>query len=305
MNERRSLWKDQNEWAPDPDQPALTTNSFDCSMSTSDTSPTHRKKQRHAMRACARKAAVCTFLVTDQITRPAATTSARAATDSEPTARDAIEQTPNSWKEERMEEPPPTGAGPESTGTDNEQKEALAGDGPRICVASLSDYNAGILHGAWIAADQTPEEFYEEVHAMLDRSPTRGAEEFAIHDYEGFGHYAVGEYDSLEWISTVACGISEQGLAFAAWVEACDRDPDRVARFEEAFRGNWESVEAYADELLSDLGYAPSIDAAAPEWLQPYINFNMEAFARDLELNGHIVAVRHADGVWIFDGGSG
>lgn len=168
--------------------------------------------------------------------------------------------------------------------------------------ASLSDYNAGILHGAWIAADQTPEELYDEVQAMLERSPTPGAEEFAIHDYEGFGHYEVGEYDSLEWISTVARGITEQGLAFAAWVEACDRDADRVAHFEEAYRGEWESVDAYADELLSDLGYVEAIDTAAPEWLQPYIKFNMEAFARDLELNGDVVAVRHAHGVWIFEG---
>ncbi len=201
-----------------------------------------------------------------------------------------------------MERPPQEGAGPESTGIDNEEHEVLREDGPRICVASLSDYNAGILHGAWIAADQTTEELFEEVQAMLDRSPTPGAEEFAIHDFEGFGQYEVGEYDSLDWISTIARGIGEHGLAFAAWVESCDRDADRVAQFEEAYRGDWETVEAYAEELLSDLGYEQVIDAAAPEWLQPYVQFNMEAFARDLELNGDIVAVKHVGGVWIFEG---
>lgn len=31
-------------------------------------------------------------------------------------------------------------------------------DGPRIYVASLSDYNAGTLHGKWIDADQSAED---------------------------------------------------------------------------------------------------------------------------------------------------
>jgi antirestriction protein len=65
-------------------------------------------------------------------------------------------------------------------------------------VASLSDYNAGILHGEWIDADQTADELHTAVRELLERSPSDlGAEEFAIHDYEGFGHYQPDEYDSL------------------------------------------------------------------------------------------------------------
>ena len=49
-----------------------------------------------------------------------------------------------------MELPPQPGAGPESTGNEDEEHEVLREDGPRIYVASLSDYNAGILHGEWV-----------------------------------------------------------------------------------------------------------------------------------------------------------
>ena len=58
---------------------------------------------------------------------------------------------------------------------------------PKIYAASLSDYNAGVLHGAWIRADQDEDKIEEAITAMLERSSQPGAEEWAIHDYEGFG----------------------------------------------------------------------------------------------------------------------
>ena len=202
-----------------------------------------------------------------------------------------------------MELPPDAGAGPETTGNeDEEQHERLEEDGPRIYVASLSDYNNGILHGAWIDAAQEVDELQAQVDEMLARSPTGHAEEFAIHDYEGFGHYSVDEYDSLEWVSRIARGIGEHGLAFGAWVARCGRNEQALEGFEDAYLGNWESVQDYAENLVGDMGWQDLIDRHLPESLQPYVRFDSEAFTRDLELSGDITAVIHADGVWIFDG---
>ena len=39
---------------------------------------------------------------------------------------------------------------------------------------------------------------------MLARSPMPGAEEWAIHDYEGFGPLRLGEYEDLGTISQIA-----------------------------------------------------------------------------------------------------
>ena len=201
-----------------------------------------------------------------------------------------------------MELPPQPGAGSESTGDQNDEHEVLRDEGPRIYVASLSDYNAGILHGDWIDADQELEELSEAVHAMLERSPTAGAEEFAIHDFEGFGHYRPGEYDSLDWINRVARGIVEHGPAFGAWADRSNHDEDDLVRFEDAYLGEWSSLEKYAEELLDDLGYLAAVDEAVPEMLQPYVRIDIGAFAHDLELSGDLTVVEQSHGVWLFEG---
>ena len=48
---------------------------------------------------------------------------------------------------------------------------------PRIYLASLADYNAGHLHGAWRPADQSVDDLQEQAQAMLAASPLPGAEE--------------------------------------------------------------------------------------------------------------------------------
>ena len=64
----------------------------------------------------------------------------------------------------------------------------------RIYASSLSDYNAGILHGAWfdLTNYNDSEELYDAIKKqVLETSPTaheeglKAAEEFAIHDYDG------------------------------------------------------------------------------------------------------------------------
>jgi antirestriction protein len=62
---------------------------------------------------------------------------------------------------------------------------------PAIYVASLNDYNSGILHGAWIDATLPREQIEREIADVLATSPTalltgEPAEEWAIHDHEGF-----------------------------------------------------------------------------------------------------------------------
>ena len=70
---------------------------------------------------------------------------------------------------------------------------------PRIYVACLAAYNEGILHGQWIDASSDESEMQEAVDAMLAASPIAGAEEWAIHDYEGFGY--MSEYEDLDHIA--------------------------------------------------------------------------------------------------------
>ncbi len=174
---------------------------------------------------------------------------------------------------------------------------------PRVWAGSLVDYNNGILHGDWIDVDGDEAELTQEVQAMLAASPTaratgEPAEEWGIFDYENFGPLQLSEYEGLDRVASLATGIREHGLAFAAW--AAER-PDQVteAAFETHYIGDYESVEAYAAELVADLGAGEAL-ARFPEWLQPYVHLDLGGLARDLQLSGQIAAVVHASGVWLF-----
>ncbi len=173
---------------------------------------------------------------------------------------------------------------------------------PRIYVASLSDYNDGYLHGTWISAAQEPEDIHRAIRDMLARSPTPGAEEYAIHDYENFGPLKLGEYESIATVSRLAQGITEHGVAYAHWAALVDgSDSEILSRFEDAYRGHFDSLVDYAGQLFDDFGYNDLIETIVPEHLRSYVRIDIEAFARDLESSGSITTSEGDGGVYVFD----
>lgn len=173
---------------------------------------------------------------------------------------------------------------------------------PAIYVASLSDYNNGRLHGTWIDAAQEPDEIYADINAMLANSPEPSAEEWAIHDYEQFGRWRVGEYESIEQVSRIAKGIAEHGYAYSAWADVFEGE---VASFDtnsfhEAYLGHYEAVTEYVEQMADDLGYERALDTL-PEHLRSYAYIDYAAIARDLHASGEIATVHDPDGgLWIF-----
>ena len=71
----------------------------------------------------------------------------------------------------------------------------------RVYVASLADYNAGRLHGRWIDATLGAEHIQAETAAMLQESREPFAEEWAIHDYEGFDGWKLYEWESFDTVA--------------------------------------------------------------------------------------------------------
>lgn len=172
----------------------------------------------------------------------------------------------------------------------------------RIYVASLSDYNDGRLHGTWLDAEAEPDELNDGIQAMLAGSPMGGAEEWAIHDYEGFGPLRLGEYESVATISQIGQGIAEHGAAYAHWASICGTDDrDELARFDDTYLGHWPSIGEYAENLLDDLGINDAIEHAVPESLQPYVTVDVDGFARDLEYSGDVTSSEGDNGVYLFD----
>lgn len=172
------------------------------------------------------------------------------------------------------------------------------GPEPRIWVASLSDYNDGRLHGRWIEVGKILEDVHQEVAEMLEESPMLTAEEYAIHDYDGFGPVHFGEYENLEMVHRIAEGIREHGEAFAQWVALLDRAEweDQLDNFEEHYQGQWSSMEGFAEQLLDDLGV--DLDSLGPANLAPYVKFDIEAFARDLAMDYRVNDT--SGGVYVF-----
>jgi antirestriction protein len=170
---------------------------------------------------------------------------------------------------------------------------------PRIYVASLSDYNAGRLHGEWIDAEMDIEDLENAVTRMLASSPEPLAEEWAIHDYEGFGPVRLSEYESLPTVNSIAKGIVEHGPAFAAWAAIVD-DMDQLDRFEDAYLGHWSSLTEYAEQLLDDMGIEDELDRVVPEGFRAYVQIDAEMLGRDLGMD--LSVMEDGDGsVHLFD----
>jgi antirestriction protein len=173
----------------------------------------------------------------------------------------------------------------------------LTSGSPRIYVACLAAYNNGRLHGRWIAADQPLEDMASEVRAMLAKSPEPGAEEWAIHDHEGFGSLRLGENERLARISAIAAGISEYGPAFTAWL-SCDssRDLAKPNAFADAYRGEWESLRAYTEVYAKSAELCGATEKAG----FPYTRVNIEELQADLETETYMVPSDHGT-VYVFD----
>jgi antirestriction protein len=152
-----------------------------------------------------------------------------------------------------------------------------------IYVASLSDYNAGILHGSWFNLDDftSAEDLLAAIQErVLITSPScppssdYPAEEWEIHDIEDA--YSGWERMSLEQLISLNSAINEHGEAFRVWVEEMDGDPEDVSAFEDAYEGEYDSELDYIYKYVDDTGMLDGV----PDNIRNY--FDYEAFARDV-----------------------
>ena len=168
---------------------------------------------------------------------------------------------------------------------------------PSIYVACLAAYNNGKLHGTWIDCCQPAEDIDAEIQRMLESSPEPDAEEWAIHDFEGFGSWKPGESESIDTIAEVAEMIEEHGPVFADLMANFHGDLKSAKyHMERSYMGCFNSMQDYAEQFMKDCGDLDSI----PEHLHAYFDF--EAYARDLERDGHIFVIEtgHLQQVHVF-----
>lgn len=159
---------------------------------------------------------------------------------------------------------------------------------PEVYIADLSAYNHGFLHGEWVDPTEGKEALLEEVNLILASSPVHeeypgeAVEEFAIHDYSDFYEAELGEYPDLDEVVETACFLLKHGRLGAALIGYCTNLEEAKTAMEDNYCGEYESVEDYAHELLSE-------QITLPSFLEYYLDY--KAYARDLELNGDIFTI--------------
>jgi antirestriction protein len=159
---------------------------------------------------------------------------------------------------------------------------------PRIYVACLAAYNNGFLHGAWIDVDQDADQIRDEITAMLARSPVEDAEEYAIHDYEGFKGVSISEYAGIDAVARMAAFLAEHGALGAGLLEQFSGDIDQAeSTLEDCYHGQFASLADYMEELTTE-------SVTIPEALRCYVDWN--AMARDAEMGGDLFTIETAHG---------
>ncbi len=161
----------------------------------------------------------------------------------------------------------------------------------RIYVACLAAYNNGILHGAWIDARQDEDAIRDEINAMLKASPEPDAEEYAIHDYEGFEGAPIEEYSGIAEVCALAAFISEHGVLGGKLVEHFGDLEDAKTALEDHYHGAFKSTADFAQVLTEET-------TQIPQNLLYYIDY--ELMARDLEINDVLSIETGIDQVHIF-----
>lgn len=161
----------------------------------------------------------------------------------------------------------------------------------RIYVACLAAYNNAILHGTWIDATQDPDDIMEDVQSMLKASPIPNAEEWAIHDYEGFHGIILSEWESFEQVHAIASFVEEYGeLGAELYSYSNDLEEAREALCDR-YVGSHSSLADFAQDLTEDT-------TTIPKNLAFYIDYYR--MARDMEMSGDIFAIETAHEVHIF-----
>lgn len=154
---------------------------------------------------------------------------------------------------------------------------------PRLYVGTYAKYNNGNLFGEWVNLENfySSEDFYEyckELHKD-EEDP-----EFMFQDCENVPDQLYSECGNIDqiyeyWDAIKDLSDTEQE-AFRIWVENGYGDYSDYSSFKDEWQGEWDSLEAYAENWLEETGCLDSI----PENLRYY--FDYEKYARDLEYSG-------------------
>ena len=166
--------------------------------------------------------------------------------------------------------------------TNAQLKERVEKNKPKIYVACLASYNAGVLHGKWIVPSTDIDELQNQIDEVLKTSRSWNADEFAIHDYDNF--YDLGEYPNLEDIIKIQeayknhCGGYEVVNAFLENWQVADLD-----NLDDAFISwGWDSFQDFADHEADNMIESMWTEYGIEKDCPLINHFDYESYSRSL-----------------------
>lgn len=158
----------------------------------------------------------------------------------------------------------------------------------RVYIACLAAYNSGVMHGEWVEVTGDVDALKEEIARILKESPEEDAEEWAVHDHEGFGSYNVTEWPDLEALCDHVAAYEESShdsdLIDGVIADRNCTAREAIAIIDTDYQGEYDDLECWAEQFLQDTG---SVNLSRD--LSYY--FDYEKYGRDREMEGSIIAI--------------
>ena len=105
------------------------------------------------------------------------------------------------------------------------------------------------------------------------------AEEYAIHDHEGFDGIYIGQFTSIKTVALHARMLGKHDGAWPAYVGHVGIDSATEDNFTNTYHGKYDSAEDFAEEFAMDTTNLKNMGKLAN-----YIDW--ERYARDMKYNG-------------------
>lgn len=166
---------------------------------------------------------------------------------------------------------------------------------PVVYVQPLGAYNAGKGGGKWVEVTGDPDELMEAIEKVLARSPVKGDEEWAFHDFDDFGGLSFDEHVDVETLSSIAALMEEHGeaivaavlghtgMGYASYAEKLLTD-GMIGVFKDMADFGWEQAHSIFD---------------IPDGLETYVNYG--EFAADMVRGGDVLAIDTDEGLLVLD----
>ncbi|MEV6717247.1 antirestriction protein ArdA [Lentzea sp. NPDC051208] len=153
---------------------------------------------------------------------------------------------------------------------------------PQVYAVDVDSRERGIQYGLWIEAEQDAEGIAADVVAMLASSPTVNATRWEVSATQSFAGLDLDGLNDPKLIAQLGRGVREHGAAYAAWAGIAGiRDAEELAKFNDFFVGSYESPEAWAREVGSDLEWESHLDKVVQPDLRSYVTIDYAKFARE------------------------